>query len=91
MWIILPKTSEWRTKRKITWFYGIDPIELKDGTFALPERVIKGIEKFDIKFRKIADKEIDKELKKLSKKDKVIFKDATIQQDKPGEIRSLPR
>lgn len=78
MWVVIPKNSELRKKRKLTWFYGIDPVELKDGTFVLPERVIADIEKFDIKFKKVKigdkDKEVDKELKKFEKKDKVNFK-----------------
>ena len=78
MWVIIPQNSELKAKRKLTWFYGIDPVELDDGTFVLPDRVISDLDKFKIKFKvKIdgKDKELDKELKKLDKKDKVIFKD----------------
>jgi len=33
---------------KITWWYAIQPIEIKDGSFILPKEVLPDIEKFGI-------------------------------------------
>lgn len=42
---------------KITDWYAIQPIEIKDGSFILPERVIKDIENFKVNIKiKIAEK-----------------------------------
>ena len=36
---------------RITWWYGIRPIEIKDGTFILPKEVLPDIEKLGINIK----------------------------------------
>ena len=87
-WIIIPKAdvSLYR-KKKITWFYGIDPVELKDGNFALPERVINdhvyGMKRFPVKNRVVIlpnslSSTYDKELEKYPIEEKPEFKPSPI-------------
>jgi hypothetical protein len=68
-WIIVPKVSiDIYRKKKIRWFYGIDPMELSNGDFVLPDKVT-----VDIK-RLAKDSFYDIELGKLSTQETVIFK-----------------
>ena len=80
-WVIIPKAqAALYKKRKITWFHGIDAVELKDGTFTLPDRVIDDMKRFDIKLREIVlpdetKSTLDAELEKLPTQEKPIFKE----------------
>ena len=80
-YIIIPKAqAALYKKRKITWFHGIDAVELKDGTFTLPDRVISDMKRFDIKLREIVlpdetKSTLDVELEKLPTQEKPIFKE----------------
>lgn len=82
-WIIIPKEQSTQYRRRlITWYYGIDAVELKNGDFVLPERVIKGIKKFDRKFKEIelpdhSISTVDIELTKFPTQKTVIFKEIT--------------
>jgi len=48
--IIIPKGQDTLYRVLITPWYGLDPIQTKDGNFILPLKVIKDIEAFGIKF-----------------------------------------
>jgi len=48
--IVIPKGTDTLYRMLITHWYGIDPIQTKDGNFILPVKVIKDIEAFGIKF-----------------------------------------
>ena len=64
--IIIPKGQDTLYRMLITPWYGIDPIQTKDGNFILPVKVIKDIEAFGVKFP-IVTKEMyvfDEELEK---------------------------
>ena len=86
-YIIIPKAqASLYRKRKITWFHGIDAVELKDGTFTLPERVINGMKRFPAKQREVILQDLSKstydvELAKLPTTDKPVFPDPELLDD----------
>ena len=69
--IIIPKGQDSLYRMLITDWYGIDPIETKDGNFILPTKVIKDIERFGVKFP-IVTKEMFVFDEKLMKADSLI-------------------
>lgn len=80
-WIVIPpqyrdwyavNAGSYYMHRKYVHWYGTYPVPLTDGNFALPERVVKDIEKFDKELKKIIKEDntityCDDELKKLPK------------------------
>ena len=63
--IIIPKGQDTLYRMLIRPWYGIDPIETKDGNFILPAKVIKDIEAFGVKFPVITKEvyKFDEEMK----------------------------
>ena len=72
---------------RVVFTTGIDAVELKDGNFALPDRVIPLLEKFPIKSREVtlADETkiiLDVELKKLPTNDTPDFRQWDIDENR---------
>ena len=78
-WIILTKEqAKLYEKMKLTWYWGIDPVKIKNGDFILPERVINCMKIFSIEQREIilsdlSKSTIDEELEKLPTEEKPVF------------------
>jgi len=83
-WIIIPKAqAALYRKRKITWFHGIDAVELKNGDFVLSDRVINDMKRFPAKNREIilsdeTKSTLDLELGKLPTQENPIFKESDL-------------
>ena len=70
-WVVIPKQAvHLIEKKKITWFWGIDPVKTVDGDYVLPQRVINKLKEFAVENREIIlpnldVSTIDEELEKL--------------------------
>ena len=71
--IIIPKGQDTLFRVLITPWYGLDPIETKDGNFILPACILKDLEVFNISLKAApltrADLPLKAELEKLTVKD----------------------
>ena len=72
--IIIPKGTDTLYRVLVTPWYGIDPIETKDGNFIIPAKVLDDLIKFNVKLKvptkiSLTDKVLSVELTKLPIKD----------------------
>ena len=71
--IIIPKGQDTLYRVLITDWFGLDPIETKDGNFILPAKILKDLEAFNVSLKFLpvttADKVLLTELEKLPVKD----------------------
>ena len=71
--IIIPKGQDTLYRVLITPWYGLDPIQTKDGNFILPAKILKDLEAFNVSLKTLpvttADKVLLTELEKLPVKD----------------------
>jgi len=71
--IIIPKGQDSLFRVVILPWYGLDPIQTKDGNFILPAKILKDLEAFNVSLKFLpvttADKVLLTELEKLPVKD----------------------
>lgn len=80
--IIIPAGQDTLYRVKIFWYYGVDPIQTKDGTFILPVEVLRDLQNWAsdgiVVNQKWTTKSMPTELAKLSVKDikEIVLKEA---------------
>ena len=72
--IIIPKGADTLYRVQVKWWYGIDPIQTKDGNYIIPVKVLNDLQTFEAKekmpiLQKGTVISITSELAKLPKKD----------------------
>ena len=85
--IIIPAGQDTLYRVNVTWYYGIDPIQTKDGNYIIPAKVLTDLQAFEAKERvtitqKRTAKSMTTELEKLPVKDirKIGLKTEVIEQ-----------